>query len=117
MMSFSSAMTRALFPALVATAGMLSVSAAVAATPAPKQTVQIHNFAFVPQIIVVKPGTMVVWTNADEDPHTVTSTDKSFHSSAMDTRDTFSFTFAKPGDFAYFCALHPHMTGKVIVKG
>ena len=88
----------------------------IAATPAKIQSVAIKGFAFVPQVVTVTPGTTVTWTNADEDPHTVTANDKGFHSAALDTDDHFSFTFTKPGDFAYFCSLHPHMTGKIIVK-
>jgi plastocyanin len=110
---------RALFLLLIATPPFVLISAkVVAATPAPKgPSVAIKGFAFAPQVIVVKPGTTITWTNADEDPHTVTANDKSFHSAAMDSDDTFSFTFTRPGEFAYFCSLHPHMTGKVIVKG
>jgi plastocyanin len=78
--------------------------------------VAIKGFAFVPQIVTVAPGTTVTWTNADDDPHTVVANDKGFRSAALDTDDSYSFTFTKPGDYAYFCSLHPHMTGKVIVK-
>jgi len=92
---------------------LLSSGAAEAATP----SVSIKGFAFVPQVITVTVGTTISWTNEDEDPHTVVANDKSFHSAAMDTDDRFSYTFTKPGEFAYFCSLHPHMTGKVIVKG
>ena len=90
-----------------------------AETPAPAmvQKVAIRNFAFAPQLITVAPGTTIVWINEDEDPHTVTANDKSFHSAAMDTDERFSFTFTRPGEFAYFCSLHPHMTGKIVVKG
>jgi plastocyanin len=110
---------RAVFLLLIATPPFVLISAkVVAAAPAPKgPSVAIKGFAFAPQVIVVKPGTTVTWTNADEDPHTVTANDKSFHSAAMDSDDTYSFTFTRPGEFAYFCSLHPHMTGKVIVKG
>lgn len=89
-----------------------------AAAKAAGQTVavQIRNFAFVPQVVTVAPGTTVTWTNADEDPHTATANDRSFHSPALDTGGKFSFTFMKAGDYAYFCSLHPHMTGKIIVK-
>lgn len=89
---------------------------AASAVPAKTQAVSIRMFAFTPRILTVTPGTTVIWTNADEDPHTVTANDRSFHSAALDTGDTYSFTFTKPGEFAYFCSLHPHMTGKVIVK-
>lgn len=117
-MSFLPNLSRvALFTALAAPAAVYPPQAAVAAAPAKVQRVAIQNFAFSPQVIVVTPGTTVVWTNADEDPHTVVANDKGFHSAAMDTDETYSFTFTKPGEFAYFCSLHPHMTGKVIVKG
>jgi plastocyanin len=79
-------------------------------------TVAIRNFAFTPQVLTVRPGTTVTWTNTDEEPHTVTSTSRAFGSGALDTGGTFRFTFAKPGEYAYYCALHPHMTGKIIVK-
>jgi len=94
-----------------------AVAAAAAVAPAKVQQVSISNFVFSPQVITVTAGTTVVWTNADDDPHTVTANDKSFHSTAMDTSERFSFTFTRPGEFAYFCSLHPHMTGKVVVKG
>ncbi len=94
----------------------ISQPKAVAGVPARVQTVAIKNFAFVPQVIAVMPGTTVTWTNTDDDPHTVTANDKSFHSSALDTDGKYSFTFTKPGEFAYFCSLHPHMTAKIIVK-
>jgi plastocyanin len=89
--------------------------AAVAASPAPA-LVHIANFTFAQPAITVKPGSTVTWVNDDDIPHTVVAVDKSFKSKVLDTGDRFSFTFAKPGQFAYFCSIHPHMTGKVIVK-
>jgi plastocyanin len=99
------------------TAGLIAFDAPAAAAPAKAQAVAIKGFAFTPQVLTVSAGTTVTWTNQDDDPHTVTANDKSFHSAALDTDDAFSFTFTKPGTYAYFCSLHPHMTGKVIVKG
>jgi plastocyanin len=100
--------------------GVLDVRAAIAAPaasePARNPTVTIRMFAFAPQVLTVAPGTTVTWTNADDDPHTVTANDKSFHSAALDTNGTFHVTFTKPGDYAYFCSLHPHMTGRIVVK-
>jgi plastocyanin len=54
--------------------------------------------------------------NNDDIPHTVVAVDKSFKSKVLDTDEKFSFTFAKAGTYDYFCSIHPHMTGKVIVK-
>lgn len=78
--------------------------------------VKIDNFSFGPQEITVPSGTKVTWTNRDDIPHTVTSTNDLFKSKALDTDDQFSFTFDKPGTYEYFCSIHPKMTGKVIVK-
>jgi plastocyanin len=80
--------------------------------------VVIDNFAYSPREITVTAGTRVTWVNHDDSPHTVTSTakPKAFDSGAMDTDASFAFTFAAPGTYEYFCAVHPHMTGKVIVK-
>jgi amicyanin len=85
------------------------------ATAAPN-TVQIDNFSFTPPTLTVHPGTTVTWVNKDDVPHTVTSTDKKFQSRALDTDERFSFTFPAAGTYDYFCSVHPHMTGKVIVQ-
>ena len=87
-----------------------------ASASAPAASVSIGNFTFKTQVLTVKPGTTVTWTNDDDIPHTVTSTTGAFKSKVLDSGDRFSFTFAKPGQFGYFCSLHPHMTGTVIVK-
>ncbi len=105
--------------ASLATAGVMlsTVAAMTMATPAPAAaSVQIANFTFKAPVITVKPGTIVTWTNADDIPHTVVSKDGVFKSKVLDTGDRFSFTFAKPGQFGYFCSLHPHMTGTIVVK-
>jgi plastocyanin len=96
---------------------MTTVAAMTKAAPAPPATtVQIGNFTFKDPTVTVKPGTTVTWTNGDDIPHTVVSKDGVFKSKVLDTGDKFSYTFAKPGQFGYFCSIHPHMTGMVIVK-
>ncbi|MGN6589388.1 MAG: cupredoxin domain-containing protein [Sphingomicrobium sp.] len=103
--------------ALVAGTLMMATVADMAkAAPAPAVAVQIANFTFKNPVVTVKPGTTVTWSNADDIPHTVVSKDGLFKSKVLDTGDKFSFTFAKPGQFGYFCSIHPHMTGTVIVK-
>jgi len=79
-------------------------------------TVEISNFVYSPEVITVTAGTTVIWVNNDDTPHTVTATEEAFRSPPLDTEDTFKFTFTTPGEYAYFCALHPHMTGEVIVR-
>jgi plastocyanin len=88
---------------------------ATAAGPAPTAEVKIAKFEYGPKEITIAPGTKVVWTNADETPHTVTSNDKSFASKGLDTDDKFEHVFSKEGDFGYICTLHPFMTGVVHV--
>ena len=78
--------------------------------------VKIDNFSFGPGTVTVPVGTTVTWTNRDDIPHTVVSTDGAFKSKVLDTDEKFSFTFGKAGTFPYFCSIHPKMTGKVIVQ-
>jgi plastocyanin len=78
--------------------------------------VKIDNFTFSPATLTVAPGTTVTWTNDDDIPHTVVGKEKGFRSKPLDTGNEFSFTFATAGEYAYFCSLHPHMVGKIIVK-
>jgi amicyanin len=90
-----------------------------AAKEAAGTQVVIDNFSFTPATLTVAAGTQVTWTNHDDIPHTVVSTDKDnkkIKSKALDTNDTFSFTFTDPGTYEYFCSLHPKMTAKVIVE-
>jgi plastocyanin len=88
------------------------------ATPANAATreVSIDNFSFSPPTITVAPGTSITWVNRDDVPHTVTANDKTFNSGTLDTDGRFSRRFTTPGTFSYFCAVHPHMTGTVVVK-
>jgi plastocyanin len=78
--------------------------------------VKIDNFSFGPAELTVAVGTTVTWTNRDDIPHTVVSTDKVFKSKVLDTDEKFSYTFTQAGSFPYFCSIHPKMTGKVAVK-
>ena len=82
------------------------------------QAVEITHMAFSPGEITVKPGTEVTWTNRDQVPHTVTSKDKGgvLASQGMDTSDSYSYTFTRTGDYAYYCTVHPFMMGVVHVR-
>ncbi len=86
--------------------------------PAFAEQVVIDDFAFAPAQVTVKPGATITWTNRDDMPHTVTdtATPRAFRSEALDTGDSFSFTFTQPGTYHYFCSLHPHMQGTVVVQ-
>jgi plastocyanin len=93
-----------------------AAEAQAVATNVEAGVVKIDNFTFSPATLTIAPGTTVTWTNDDDIPHTVAAKDKSFRSKPMDTGNQFSYTFATPGEYDYFCSLHPHMVGKIVVK-
>ncbi len=101
---------------LIAASGHRSAWAATAKETSSGADVKIDNFSFTPQAIAVKAGTTVTWTNRDDIPHTVVSSDFVFKSKTLDTDDTFTLTLVKPGTYSYFCSIHPKMTGTVVVK-
>ena len=90
---------------------LLTVTPALAEDAA----VKIGNFTFGPQELKVKAGTTITWTNEDDIPHTVVSPNN-FRSKVLDTDGTYTFTFTTPGTYKYFCSLHPHMTGTIVVE-
>jgi plastocyanin len=103
--------------ALVCCAAFLTPAIYAAATsPSPTVDLDIAKFAFAPKEITIAPGTKITWTNHDEAPHTVSSSDKSFASKGLDTDDKFEHTFTSEGDFSYICIVHPFMTGVVHVR-
>ena len=92
-------------------------NAAPAAPAAAAAAVSIDNFTFTPQSLTVKAGTTVTWTNRDDIPHGIAATNNAFaRSRAMDTDQSYSFTFTTPGTFQYFCYIHPHMVGTIVVQ-
>jgi plastocyanin len=114
----SSFITAVVLAGVLLLAGPLHVTAH-AQQPAPAaMEVKIDNFSFSPATLTVAVGTTVTWTNQDDIPHTVVSTDdpRAFRSKVLDTDEKFTYTFSKAGTFAYFCSVHPKMTGTVVVK-
>jgi plastocyanin len=95
-----------------------SPQAATQPTSQPAVKVQIENFTFKPRELQIAVGGTVTWQNTDDVPHTATSKDdpQLFDSGPLDTDETFSFTFTKPGTYTYYCKVHPHMTGVITVK-
>ena len=101
---------------LIAAGAQVSGSAMAQDTKPAETAVKIDNFIFSPNPITVAAGTTVRWTNRDDIPHNIVSDDKSFKSKALDTDETFAYTFTKPGTYTYFCSIHPRMTGKIVVQ-
>jgi len=97
---------------------LLAALSVQAASPKPAEfQVGIRNFHFQPMQLVVPAGAAVTWTNHDEEPHVVTSAGGRFKSSpALDTDDHYNAVFTKPGTYAYYCSIHPQMTGTIVVK-
>ncbi len=103
------------FVAVSAMCILLVTGIAAGSAPGTKQ-VTIDNFSFAPRDLTIKAGTMVTWTNKDDVPHTVVSESKRFRSGVLDTDGEFSYVFRERGTFKYYCSVHPHMTGRVIVQ-
>jgi amicyanin len=95
---------------------LLAFGAVAAAESKDANVVTIDNFVFTPPEVTVAVGTTVKWVNHDDIPHTVVDKNRNFRSKALDTDNEYSFTFASAGTYDYFCGLHPHMQGKIIVK-
>jgi plastocyanin len=109
------------FMSLGGAAALTASEPASAAAGSPESTgsvaeVRIDNFAFTPGVITVKVGTEVTWVNHDDIPHTVDSTQGKFKSAALDTDNKFQFRFTEPGEYPFYCRMHPKMTGKVVVQ-
>ena len=110
-----SVIAAAVFGAIVGSG--LAGGVLVARAQTSSSAVEIHNFTFTPQISTVKAGTTVTWSNKDDTPHGIASANNAFKKSqALDTDDSYSFTFATPGTHAYFCYVHPFMKGTIVVE-
>lgn len=110
--------TAAMMAVVLLMAGSLDVAVKAQSVAPAAAEVKIDNFSFAPATLTVAVGTAVTWTNRDDIPHTVVSTDdpRAFKSKVLDTDEKFSYTFTKAGTFPYFCSVHPKMTGTVVVK-
>jgi plastocyanin len=97
--------------------GLMLGAGVLFATAADPSNVAIDNFTFTPATLTVKAGTTVTWTNKDDIAHAIASSTNAFtRSKALDTDDTYAFTFTTPGTYKYFCYLHPHMVGSIVVE-
>ena len=103
--------------ALPAAGGLLLATRAALAQAEDGPKVNIDNFAFTPATITVPKGSTVTWVNRDDIPHLVVCPSVKARSKVLDTDQSFAFRFEKPGRVDYFCALHPHMTGTIMVTG
>jgi plastocyanin len=94
----------------------LSASLLLTAAQAAEPQIEVKDFMFAPTTLTVSAGAQVTWLNKDDEPHTVVSDTGAFRSGAMDTNESFSFKFDKPGTYHFTCSIHPRMVGTIIVK-
>ena len=95
---------------------IVAIHGSIASGKVMSNEVVIDNFSFRPDKLTVHVGATVTWINRDDVPHTVASTDKkTIVSPALDTDEKFSYTFTIAGTNDYFCTVHPHMKGSIIV--
>jgi plastocyanin len=90
--------------------------ATAADSPAASTIVMARDFMFAPTALTVGVGATVTWTNKDDEPHTVVSDGGLFRSGALDTGESFSFRFDRPGTYRYVCSIHPRMVGTIVVN-
>jgi plastocyanin len=109
-------MSRNLLPLLLLTVLAAAAAPARADSPPAPTVVMAKDFMFAPLALTVAAGSTVTWTNKDQEPHTVVSTEGLFRSGALDTNDSFSFKFDKPGTYRYACSIHAQMVGTIVVQ-
>ena len=98
---------------LVAAAMAMMCTASEGAVP---NSIEVKDFMFMPTTLTVSAGDKVTWVNKDDEPHTVVSDTGVFRSGAMDTNESYSFKFDKPGTYHFTCSIHPRMVGTIVVK-
>jgi plastocyanin len=98
--------------ALLASAGHVTRASAADAAGA----VSIKDLSFQPRDLTIAAGGTVSWSNDEASTtHTVTSDDGSFDSGLLMSGQAFAWEFDAPGVYAYYCAIHPDMTGTITV--
>ncbi len=103
-------------PVAAAVALTVLVALGAAARALPPAAVDIQDSKYLPPTLTVPAGTIVRWTNRDEETHTVTSATGLFGSAGLDLGEAYTYTFATPGVYPYTCDLHSFMQGTIVVK-
>jgi plastocyanin len=92
------------------------ILAALVATAAPAPaSVTVSDFQYRPATLTVAAGQSVRFVNRDGEAHTISAADRSFDSGGLDSGDSWTHRFTRPGRYTYFCALHPYMRGTIVV--
>ena len=96
--------------------GAMEVYVPSIADTADSTKIVAKDFMFNPTPLTVKAGSTVTWTNLDDEPHTVVSDTGLFKSGGMDTNESYSFKFERPGTYHFTCSIHPRMVGTIVVQ-
>ena len=116
MRDFTLRPTRRAALSLIAGAALAPALAAPLAADGHMHVVKIRGMAFKPAKLTIAPGDKVQFINEDNAPHTATGKSRSFDTGNLSKNDSKTVSFSAKGRFDYFCAVHPSMTGTIIVK-
>ncbi len=97
-------------------AGGTNTSYATPSAGTKSQTVEMRNFAFSPGNLQVPVGATVTFTNFDDVPHTATAMDGSWDTGLLNKGESKTITFSKPGDYEYYCKVHPNQIARLTVR-
>lgn len=96
--------------------GFLALGGPTESWAADSAKVVIKDFMYMPMTLTVKAGTTVTWVNRDDEPHTVVSSAGLFRSGGLDTNESYSYRFDKPGTYGIVCSIHPRMVATIVVE-
>lgn len=96
--------------------GGADTSGAQATQGATQQPVQIRDFTFTPGNLQVPVGATITWTNYDSAPHSATADDGTWDTGVLNEGQHASVTFNTPGDYSYYCIVHPNMKARIQVR-
>jgi plastocyanin len=114
-MNFKPYRTSLALISLAALSGLAALGPTIA-WAADSAKVLIKDFMFMPMSVTVKTGATVSWVNMDDEPHTIVSDTGLFRSSGLDTNESFSYKFDKPGTYHIACSIHPRMVATIVVE-
>lgn len=102
---------------LLVAAALLAACGTGSSTTPSEGTVVLRGFAFQPQEVTVSVGDTVTWSNQESGvAHTTSARGDLWDSGVLQPGDFFQVTFDEPGEYPYFCAIHPTMQGVVRVE-
>ena len=99
--------------------GVILILGAVAVSGCTSQssnTITIQNSSFNPSMLTITAGTTVTWVNKASGTMDVTSDSGLFSSGNLTNGMSYNYTFNQTGSFPYHCAIHPSMTGTIVVS-